>query len=77
MSDIIHTLEMRLPKLSRSQKILAEYIISNCERAAYMTAGRLSEKTGVSESTVVRFACEMGYSGYPAFQGALKENVKK
>lgn len=76
MSDIIHTLEMRLPKLSRSQKILAEYIISNCERAAYMTAGRLSEKTGVSESTVVRFACEMGYSGYPAFQGALKENVK-
>lgn len=76
MSDIIRALENRLPQLSRSQKILAEYIISNCEKAAYMTAGKLSEKTGVSESTVVRFACEMGYSGYPAFQGALKENVK-
>ncbi len=76
MSDIISALECKLPRLSRSQKILAEYIISNSEKAAYMTAGRLSEKTGVSESTVVRFACEMGYSGYPSFQNALKENVK-
>ena len=76
MSDIVKALEKKLPMLSKSQKILAEYIISNCEKAAYMTAGRLSEKTGVSESTVVRFACEMGYSGYPSFQNALKENVK-
>lgn len=76
MSDILSALEQKLPALSKSQKILAEYIISNCEKAAYMTAGKLSEKTGVSESTVVRFACEMGYSGYPAFQNALKENVK-
>lgn len=76
MSDIVRVLENKLANLSRSQKILAEYIISNSEKAAYMTAGRLAEKTGVSESTVVRFACEMGYSGYPAFQSALKENVK-
>lgn len=76
MSNIVDALEKKLPLLSKSQKILAEYIISNCEKAAYMTAGKLAEKTGVSESTVVRFACEMGYSGYPSFARALKEAVK-
>lgn len=76
MNDIISTLGGKISCLSKSQKILAEYIIANCEKAAYMTAGRLSEKTGVSESTVVRFACEMGYSGYPSFQRALQEFVK-
>lgn len=76
MSDIIKDIGKKSENLSKSHKKIAEYILEKCEKAAYMTAGRLSEETGVSESTVVRFACEMGYDGYPALQKALKEHVK-
>lgn len=76
MSDIIKNIGDNSKTLSKSHKKIAEYILEKCEKAAYMTAGRLSEKTGVSESTVVRFAYEMGYDGYPAFQKALKDYVK-
>ena len=76
MSDIIKNIGENSKTLSKSHKKIAEYILEKCEKAAYMTAGRLSEETGVSESTVVRFAYEMGYDGYPAFQKALKDYVK-
>ena len=76
MNDIIKNIEEKISDFSKSQKIIANYILSEGEKAAYMTAGKLSEKTGVSESTVVRFASEMGYNGYPAFQRALQEHMK-
>lgn len=76
MSDIIKNIEEKSEILSKSHKKIAEYILTKCEKAAYMTAGRLSEKVGVSESTVVRFACEMGFGGYPAFQKALQDHMK-
>ena len=76
MNDIIKNIEDKSKTLSKSHKKIAEYILEKCEKAAYMTAGRLSESVGVSESTVVRFACEMGYEGYPAFQKALQGYMK-
>ncbi len=76
MNDIIKNIGEKSKVLSKSQKKIAEYILSKCDKAAYMTAGRLSKDVGVSESTVVRFACEMGYEGYPEFQKALKDYVK-
>jgi len=76
MSDIIKNIDDKSKTLSKSHKKIAEYILSKCEKAAYMTAGRLSDETGVSEATVVRFAYELGYDGYPAFQKALKDYVK-
>lgn len=76
MNDIIKNIEDKSKALSKSHKKIAEYILSKWEKAAYMTAGRLSESVGVSESTVVRFAYEMGFDGYPEFQKALKDYVK-
>jgi len=76
MRDIIENITDKSKTLSKSHKKIAEYILASCEKAAYMTAGKLSECVGVSESTVVRFACEMGFDGYPAFQKALKDHVK-
>lgn len=76
MNDIIKNIEDKSKVLSKSHKKIAEYILAKCEKAAYMTAGRLSSSVGVSESTVVRFAYEMGFDGYPEFQKALKEFVK-
>jgi DNA-binding MurR/RpiR family transcriptional regulator len=63
-------------KLSKSHKKLAEYISTNYDKAAFMTASRLGEKVGVSESTVVRFATEMGYKGYPELQKELQHKIK-
>lgn len=76
MNDILLTIKEKNSGFTKSQKIIAEYIEKNSEKAAYMTAAKLSEKTGVSESTVVRFACELGFDGYPAFQKALQGAVK-
>lgn len=58
---------------SKGQRAIARYIIDNYEKAAYMTAAKLGVLTGVSESTVVRFALELGYEGYPEMQRALQE----
>lgn len=75
MSDILHTLQARLPEFSKGQKRLANYIIESYDKAAFMTANRLGKAVGVSESTVVRFAMELGYDGYPSMQKALQEKV--
>ena len=66
-------LSERLPKLSKGHKKIAEYILNHYDKAAFMTASKLGNIVGVSESTVVRFATELGFEGYPEMQKALKE----
>lgn len=63
-------------KLSKGHKLLAAYITDNYDRAAFLTASKLGETVGVSESTVVRFATHLGYKGYPEFQDALQDQVR-
>ena len=63
----------RLPKLSKGHKKIAEYSLGHYDKAAFMTASKLGNIVGVSESTVVRFATELGFEGYPEMQKALKE----
>ena len=62
--------------LSKGHKKIADYITENYDKAAFMTAAKLGKKVGVSESTVVRFATELGYEGYPELQKHLQEVVK-
>ena len=66
-------MEGQLPKLSKGQKKIAEYISEHYDKASFMTASKLGGIVGVSESTVVRFASELGFEGYPEMQRALKE----
>jgi Transcriptional regulators len=61
---------------SKGQKRIAGYILQNYDKAAFMTASRLGKLVGVSESTVVRFASELGYDGYPSMQRALQEMIR-
>jgi DNA-binding MurR/RpiR family transcriptional regulator len=61
---------------SKGQKRIADYILNNYDKAAFMTASKLGKTAQVSESTVVRFAAELGYSGYPAMQKALQELIR-
>lgn len=62
--------------LSKGQKILATYITDNYDKAVFLTAAKMGQVVGVSESTVVRFATHLGYNGYPEFQKALEEMVR-
>ena len=75
-SDIITYMNERFPRMSKSHKKIATFIMDHYEQAVFMTAAKLGEKLGVSESTVVRFASGMGYEGYPEFQKALEEWVQ-
>ncbi len=61
---------------SKGQRRIAKYIIENYDKAAFMTASKLGDTVGVSESTVVRFAVEVGYDGYPVMRKALQEMIK-
>lgn len=79
MSDfqkVIESVNIAGSKFSKSQKRIAEYISGHYDSAAFMTAAKLGEVVGVSESTVVRFASELGYEGFPEFQKALREHIK-
>lgn len=75
-SDLFVRLETMRPTFSKGQRLIANYILNHYDRAIYMTAAKLGATVGVSESTVVRFAVELGYDGYPEFQHALQEYVK-
>ena len=75
-NDLIQRIQRSMPKLSKGQKLIANYILEHYEKAVYLTAAKLGTIVGVSESTVVRFANELGYDGYPKFQDALEELVK-
>lgn len=73
---IIEYIKQSDAKFSKSQKKIAEYITAHYDTAAFMTAAKLGSVVNVSESTVVRFASELGYEGYPEFQRALQEHIK-
>ncbi|MEA4833085.1 MAG: MurR/RpiR family transcriptional regulator [Oscillospiraceae bacterium] len=73
MRDFLSRLQNESVKLSKSQRRLSDYITENYDKAAYMTAAKLAATVGVSESTVVRFADELGFDGYPEFSVYLKE----
>ncbi|MBR2750901.1 MAG: MurR/RpiR family transcriptional regulator [Clostridiales bacterium] len=73
---VVERIAQEIDSMSKGQKAIANYILSNYESAAYMTAAKLGEATGVSESTVVRFSMELGYEGYPHFQKVLQEELK-
>ena len=73
--ELIQRLNHSGKKLSKSHRRIAECIVSHYDKAAFMTASRLGEYVGVSESTVVRFASAMGYEGYPQLQRSLQELV--
>ena len=73
MQKLLQTIEENMAGFSKGQRAIAKYIIENYEKAAYMTAASLGSQTGVSESTVVRFALKLGFEGYPEMQRALQE----
>ena len=74
-NDILSNLQERSHTFSKGQRAIATYITECYDKAAFMTANRLGKTVGVSESTVVRFAMELGYDGYPSMQKALQEMV--
>ena len=74
--DIIEIIENRYQDMSKGHKAIADYCLENYDRLAYITAARLGELCGVSESTVVRFPQELGFAGYPEFQKAVREEHK-
>lgn len=74
--DLMKKIEAGRPEFSKGQRRIADYILTHYDKAAYMTAHKLGDVTGVSESTVVRFATELGYSGYPHMQHELRDMVK-
>lgn len=73
--DILTTLQDRMPEFSKGQRRIAQYILESYDKAAFMTANRLGKNVGVSESTVVRFAVDLGFDGYPSMQKAMQEMV--
>ena len=73
---LISHIQSQYTRFSKGQKLIAQYILKNYDKVAFMTACKLGEAVGVSESTVVRFENSLGYSGYPKLQDALQEVIK-
>ena len=75
-NDLLNRINNCYSSMSKGQKLLATYITDNYDKAVFLTAAKMGETVGVSESTVVRFATYLGYKGYPEFQRALEELVR-
>lgn len=75
-NDLLNRINNKYGSMSKGQKLLASYISDNYDKAVFLTAAKLGETVGVSESTVVRFAMSLGYKGYPEFQDNLEELVR-
>ena len=76
MQDMIDRLNQSGKRLSKGHRKIAQYIVEHYDKAVFMTASRLGESVGVSESTVVRFAAELGYDGYPDMQKSLQKMIR-
>ncbi|MBQ2897426.1 MAG: MurR/RpiR family transcriptional regulator [Clostridia bacterium] len=76
MKNVLKQIEQFYSSFSKGQKKIADYIINQYDKAAYITAAKLGKEVDVSESTVVRFAVTLGYEGFPELQSALREIIK-
>ena len=74
-TDILALFQERQGDFSKGQRRIAQYITESYDKAAFMTANKLGRTVGVSESTVVRFAVDLGFDGYPSMQKAMQEMV--
>ena len=74
--DILTLIQENIHTFSKGQKRIANFILDSYDKAAFMTASRLGKRVGVSESTVVRFAAELGYDGYPDMQKSLQKMIR-
>ncbi len=74
--DILNVIENSMDSFSKGQRAIARYMLEHYDKAAYMTALKLGSEVNVSESTVVRFAIELGFDGYPALQRSLRELIR-
>ena len=74
--DILTVIQENMGGFSKGQRKIADYILNSYDKAAFMTASRLGKKVGVSESTVVRFASELGYDGYPDMQRSIQKMIR-
>ena len=76
ITHLLTKIDLMMNTFSKGQKKIALYIEEHYDKAAFMTASKLGETVGVSESTVVRFATELGYDGYPKLQKAMQEMIR-
>lgn len=74
--DLFSLIKEKLPTMSKGHRLIANYLLNDYDKGAFMTAQKLGKTVGVSESTVVRFASELGYDGYPALQRALRDLMR-
>lgn len=74
--DVLSRIQNQMGTFSKGQRLIANFILNSYDKAAFMTANKLGNTVKVSESTVVRFATELGYDGYPAMQKALRDIVR-
>ncbi len=75
-TNVLNRIRTLLPELSKGQRAIGQFILQSYDRAAYLTAAKLGEEVGVSESTVVRFANVLGYDSYPELQEYLRELIR-
>ena len=75
--DILAVIQENMPTFSKGQRRIANYILESYDKAAFMTASKLGKIVGVSESTVVRFAAELGYDGYPSMQKTMQKMIRR
>ena len=76
MTDILTYIQENMSSFSKGQKLIANYTLQSYDKAAFMTASKLGKTVNVSESTVVRFAAELGFDGYPSMQKTLQEMIR-
>ena len=63
----------RYDQLSEKEKKVAKYIIDHYQQSMLLSSAELAQQSGVSNTAVVRFAKDMGYSGFIEYKKAWRK----
>ncbi|MGL5650653.1 MAG: MurR/RpiR family transcriptional regulator [Paraclostridium sp.] len=72
---ILENLEAPNFKVTKSDKILIEYIKNNIEDVFYKPISQIAKESNIGEATITRFSKKMGFSGLQDFKVTLAQEI--
>ena len=76
VTTVYERLQTGFDDLTRAERQLALYLMENWPVSGLSSITKVAENAGVSTPTVARMIQKLGFSGFPSFQAALRDELE-